>query len=99
LQRCTQSRLKGAISAVSPAPDDRVLLANFTAAGCNIASPGGKRVATQLGGARPQKRANLILAYVDGCAHREIAAQLGVPIGTAKVWIGHSPTALPAGLD
>jgi RNA polymerase sigma-70 factor (ECF subfamily) len=52
-----------------------------------------------LAGLAPKKRASLILAYVDGCTHREIAAQLGVPIGAAKAWIGHSLTALRAGLD
>jgi RNA polymerase sigma-70 factor (ECF subfamily) len=53
----------------------------------------------QLAGLDPKKRASLILAYVDGCTHREIAAQLGVPIGTAKARIGRSLTALRAGLD
>jgi RNA polymerase sigma-70 factor (ECF subfamily) len=66
---------------------------------CNVASPGGKRVAMHLEGLAPKKRASLILAYVDGCTHREIAAQLGVPIGTAKAWIVHSLTALRADLD
>ena len=47
-----------------------------------------------LAGLAPKKRASLILAYVDGCTHREIAAQLGVPIGTAKAWIRRSLTAL-----
>jgi RNA polymerase sigma-70 factor (ECF subfamily) len=35
----------------------------------------------------PRKCASLTLAYVDGCTHREIADQLGVPIGTAKAWV------------
>ena len=46
----------------------------------------------------PKKRASLILAYVDGCTHREIADQLGVPIGTAKAWIRRSLIALRADL-
>ena len=52
-----------------------------------------------LAGLAPKKRASLILAYVDGCTHREIAAQLGVPNGTAKAWVVHSLTALRADLD
>jgi hypothetical protein len=37
-----------------------------------------------LAGLAPKKRASLILAYADGCTHREIAAQLGVPIWHGK---------------
>jgi len=50
-----------------------------------------------LAGLDPKKRASLILAYVDGCTHREIAAQLGVPIAR-QAWIRRSLTALRAGL-
>jgi RNA polymerase sigma-70 factor (ECF subfamily) len=46
----------------------------------------------------PKKRASLILAYVDGCTHREIADQLGVPVGTAKAWIRRGLTELRADL-
>ena len=56
-------------------------------------------MAMHLEGLAPKKRASLILAYVDGCTHREIAAQLGVPNGTAKAWVVHSLTALRADLD
>jgi RNA polymerase sigma-70 factor, ECF subfamily len=38
----------------------------------------------------PRKRASLLLSYVDGCTHREVADELGVPIGTAKAWIRRS---------
>ena len=34
-----------------------------------------------------KQRASLTLAYMDGCSYRDIAEQLGVPIGTAKAWI------------
>jgi RNA polymerase sigma-70 factor (ECF subfamily) len=44
----------------------------------------------------PRKRASVILAYVDGCTHREVAEQLGVPVGTAKAWIRRGLTALRA---
>jgi RNA polymerase sigma-70 factor (ECF subfamily) len=46
----------------------------------------------------PRKRASLILAYVEGYTHREIADQLGVSIGTAKAWIRRSLMALRADL-
>jgi RNA polymerase sigma-70 factor (ECF subfamily) len=46
-----------------------------------------------------KRRASLILAYVDGCTHDEIAEQLGVPIGTAKAWIRRSLITLRAELD
>jgi RNA polymerase sigma-70 factor (ECF subfamily) len=81
--------------------DDRVLPAIFDG-GRDATSrlPEENALRRQLAGLDPKKRASLILlAYVDGCTHREIAAQLGVPIGTAKAWIGHSLTALRAGLD
>lgn len=35
----------------------------------------------------PRRRASLILAIVDGRTHAEIAACLGVPLGTVKAWI------------
>jgi RNA polymerase sigma-70 factor (ECF subfamily) len=33
-----------------------------------------------------QKRAAVVLAYVHGMSHGEIAGKLGVPLGTAKSW-------------
>jgi len=80
--------------------DDRVLPAIFDG-GRDATSrlPEENALRRHLAGLAPKKRASLILAYVDGCTHREIAAQLGVPIGTAKAWIGRSLTALRAGLD
>jgi RNA polymerase sigma-70 factor (ECF subfamily) len=73
--------------------DDRVLPAIFDG-GRDATSrlPEENALRRQLAGLAPKKRASLILAYVDGCTHREITAQLGVPIG-------HSLTALRAGLD
>lgn len=33
------------------------------------------------------KRSSIVLAYVDGCTHAEIAARLTAPLGTVKAWI------------
>ena len=80
--------------------DDRVLPAIFDGGRDGTSRlPEENALRRQLAGLDPKKRARLILAYVDGCTYREIAAQLGVPIGTAKAWIRRSLTALRAGLD
>lgn len=33
------------------------------------------------------KRSSIVLAYVDGCSHAEIAQRLAAPLGTVKAWI------------
>jgi RNA polymerase sigma-70 factor (ECF subfamily) len=35
----------------------------------------------------PRRRLGVLLAYVEGLSHGEIAGRLGVPLGTAKAWI------------
>ncbi len=40
------------------------------------------------------RRASLMLAYVSGFSHGEIAGRLGVPLGTVKAWIRRSLLAL-----
>lgn len=40
------------------------------------------------------RRASLMLAYVGGLSHGEIAGRLGVPLGTVKAWIRRSLLAL-----
>ena len=47
----------------------------------------GPALRAQLEALEPRRRASLILAIVDGRTHAEIAAHLGVPIGTVKSWI------------
>ncbi|MGE0746480.1 MAG: sigma-70 family RNA polymerase sigma factor [Rhodospirillales bacterium] len=42
----------------------------------------------------PRRRACLILAIVDGRTHAEVAAYLGVPVGTVKSWIRRELVAL-----
>jgi RNA polymerase sigma-70 factor (ECF subfamily) len=42
----------------------------------------------------PRRRASLLLAFVDGRTHAEIAKVLGVPIGTVKAWIRRELIAL-----
>jgi RNA polymerase sigma-70 factor (ECF subfamily) len=40
-----------------------------------------------LEGLEPRRRLSVLLAYVEGLSHGEIAGRLGVPLGTAKAWI------------
>jgi RNA polymerase sigma-70 factor (ECF subfamily) len=42
----------------------------------------------------PRRRLGVLLAYVEGLSHGEIAARLGVPLGTAKSWLHRSLTQL-----
>jgi RNA polymerase sigma-70 factor, ECF subfamily len=37
-----------------------------------------------------KRRTSLILAYIEGFSHGEIAGRLGVPLGTVKAWIRRS---------
>ncbi len=41
-----------------------------------------------------EKRESILLAYVSGCSHGEIAALLRVPLGTAKSWVRRGLLAL-----
>jgi RNA polymerase sigma factor (sigma-70 family) len=38
----------------------------------------------------PQRRAVVVLAYVHGLSHGEMAGKLGVPLGTVKSWVRRS---------
>lgn len=40
------------------------------------------------------KRTSLLLAYVAGFSHGEIAGKLGVPLGTVKSWVRRAASAL-----
>jgi RNA polymerase sigma-70 factor (ECF subfamily) len=42
----------------------------------------------------PRRRASIILAFVDGQTHSEIANYLGLPVGTVKSWIRRELVAL-----
>lgn len=42
----------------------------------------------------PVRRNCILYAYLDGCAHGEIAARVGAPLGTVKAWIRRSLGAL-----
>ncbi len=41
-----------------------------------------------------EKRESLLLSYVAGYSHGEIAGRLGVPVGTAKSWVRRGLAAL-----
>jgi len=47
----------------------------------------------------PRHRASLIMAIIDGRTHAEIAAYLGVPLGTVKSWIRRELVALRGQLE
>lgn len=47
-----------------------------------------------LEGLEREKRESLLLAYVSGYSHGEIAGRLGVPVGTAKSWVRRGLLAL-----
>jgi RNA polymerase sigma-70 factor (ECF subfamily) len=47
-----------------------------------------------LEGLAPNRRSVLVLAYVHGLTHGEIAGRLGVPLGTMKSWVRRSLLAL-----
>lgn len=49
-----------------------------------------------LGGLDPTRRRAVLLAYVAGLTHGEIAGRLGAPLGTVKAWIRRSLTSLKA---
>ena len=38
----------------------------------------------------PERRAVVVLAYVHGLSHGELAGKLGVPLGTVKSWVRRS---------
>jgi RNA polymerase sigma-70 factor (ECF subfamily) len=47
-----------------------------------------------LGRLDPTRRKAVLLAYVSGLTHGEIAGRLGAPLGTVKAWIRRSLTSL-----
>jgi RNA polymerase sigma-70 factor (ECF subfamily) len=47
----------------------------------------------------PRRRTSLILAFVDGRTHTEVADYLGVPVGTVKAWIRRELIALRKRLE
>lgn len=47
-----------------------------------------------LGTLEPSRRRSILLAYVVGFTHGEIAAELKAPVGTVKAWIRRGVTAL-----
>jgi RNA polymerase sigma-70 factor (ECF subfamily) len=42
----------------------------------------------------PRRRSAVVLAYVHGLSHGELAGRLGVPLGTAKSWVKRSLASL-----
>ncbi|WP_077068244.1 sigma-70 family RNA polymerase sigma factor [Ensifer aridi] len=77
--------------------EDRILLAMFDGNAVQVSRlPENCALRRGLEQLDPKRRDSLILAYVYGCTHDEIAERLGVPIGTAKAWIRRSLITLRA---
>lgn len=51
------------------------------------ASEDGDRLRACLGRLEPKNREGIVLAFVHGLSHPEIAARLALPLGTVKSWI------------
>lgn len=80
-----------------PVEDDA--LAVYAEAATDVDDAFGRLAASSalrrcLGGLEPRRRASLLLAYVAGLSHGEIAQRLNVPLGTAKAWVRRSLLAL-----
>lgn len=66
----------------------------------NIITDAVERLATEsrlrgcLERLEPQKRECVLLSYVTGFSHGEIAGRLGIPLGTAKSWVKRGLTSL-----
>ncbi len=58
------------------------------------ALPDGEALKRCLGQLEPERRRSIVLAYVVGFTHGEIAARLGAPVGTVKAWIRRGVIAL-----
>lgn len=56
--------------------------------------PDGQALRRCLEGLETRRRTSLLMAYVDGFSHGEIAGRLGLPLGTVKAWIRRSLLAL-----
>jgi RNA polymerase sigma-70 factor (ECF subfamily) len=58
------------------------------------ASAEGRRLRDCLAGLEPKNREGIILAFVHGLSHPQVAARLGLPLGTVKSWIRRGLLAL-----
>lgn len=70
-------------TAVAPEAEERL-----------AASAQGQRLRDCLAGLEPKNREGIILAFVHGLSHPQVAARLGLPLGTVKSWIRRGLLAL-----
>jgi len=59
----------------------------------------GHRLQACLGGLEDRSRHAIVLAFVDGLTHSEIAARITKPLGTVKAWIRRGLAALRSCLE
>ena len=62
-------------------------------------SEAGRALQICLGELEPERRNVVLLAFVEGLTHSELAERLRMPIGTAKSWIRRSLQALRSCLE
>jgi len=83
--RETELDAAAAIEVADDAPDPFAILAT---------SQDGTRLHGCLAQLGAERRAVILLAYVDGLSQSEIAERLGTPLGTVKAWVRRSLIAL-----
>jgi RNA polymerase sigma-70 factor (ECF subfamily) len=63
------------------------------------ATADGKRLAHCLGGLEEKNRSSIVLAFVDGLSHAQVAEKLALPLGTVKAWIRRGLMSLRACME
>jgi RNA polymerase sigma-70 factor (ECF subfamily) len=74
--------------AITDDPTDRI-----------AAAADGARLAHCLGGLEEKNRRSIVLAFVDGMSHAQVAEKLGLPLGTVKAWIRRGLLSLRACME
>lgn len=64
-----------------------------------LASAAGRALHHCLGFLEPRQRQAILLAFVDGLSHAELAAHLAMPLGTVKSWIRRGLASLKGCLE
>jgi RNA polymerase sigma-70 factor (ECF subfamily) len=79
---------------VDEVPEDATSEASIEAYNATQRLPETHALRRCLEGLDAKRRTSLLMAYVDGFSHGEIAGRLAVPLGTVKAWIRRSLVSL-----
>ncbi|QCK87928.1 sigma-70 family RNA polymerase sigma factor [Phreatobacter aquaticus] len=79
---------------VDEVPEDATSEASIEAYNATQRLPETHALRRCLEGLDTKRRTSLLMAYVDGFSHGEIAGRLAVPLGTVKAWIRRSLVSL-----